>query len=300
VHAARGGEPESIEEVTIPVLSLLDDKWADYSIAFIKRMATEGVPWLLYHGTRGTHFDNYPHERFLGKSPAKHPYKDTIVELDDIVGRLVATLRETGQLEHTLIFVSSDNGPEMETWPDAAYSPFRCAKGSTWEGGQRVPGILAWPGMIDAGRASDGLFSQMDLFSTILSLAGAAAAMPEDRYIDGVDQASFLLSEDGLSNRKYVYYWLGRQFSALRVGEYKFMLASISDDDRDVHNPGGFTGVTQKYPYGRLYNLYLDPKETRSYLIRKLAYLEAIQHGIRAHVTTFRDYPPKLVTGLNV
>jgi arylsulfatase A-like enzyme len=298
VHASRGGEPESIEEVTIPVLSLLDDKWADYSVAFIKRMATEGKPWLLYHGTRGTHFDNYPHERFLGKSPAKHPYKDTIVELDDIVGRLVAALRETGQLEHTLIFVSSDNGPEMETWPDAAYSPFRCAKGSTWEGGQRVPGILAWQGMIDAGRASDGLFSQMDLFSTILSLAGAAGATPEDRYIDGVDQASFLLSEDGLSNRKYIYYWLGRQFSALRVGEYKFMLASISDDDRDVHNPGGFTGVTQKYPYGRLYNLYLDPKETRSYLIRKLAYLEAFQSGVKNHLMTFKKYPPKVVIGL--
>ena len=115
-------------------------------------------PWFLYHCTRGAHFDNYPHERFLGSSPAKHPYKDTLVELDDIVGRLVAVLRETGQLENTLIFVSSDNGPEMETWPDAAYTPFRCAKGSTWEGGVRVPGVFAWPGMIDPGRASDGLF----------------------------------------------------------------------------------------------------------------------------------------------
>jgi len=210
----------------------------------------------------------------------------------------LAALRETGQLEHTLIFVSSDNGPEMETWPDAAYSPFRCAKGSTWEGGQRVPGILAWQGMIDPGRASDGLFSQMDVFATALALAGASASMPEDRYIDGVDQASFLLCDDGHSNRKYIYYWLGRQFSALRVGEYKFMLASISDDDRDVHNPGGFTGVTQKYPYGRLYNLYLDPKETRSYLIRKLAYLEAFQTGVKNHMMSYAKYKPKVVVGL--
>src|SRR5690606_25237884 len=109
-------------------------------------------------------------------------------------------------------------------WPDAAYSPFRCAKGSTWEGGQRVPGIFAWPGMIDPGRASDGLFSQMDLFPTILTLAGAADVLPEDRFVDGVDQTSFLLHDGAESNRKYVYYWLGRQFSALRVGEYKFML----------------------------------------------------------------------------
>ena len=59
-------------------------------------------PWFLYHCTRGAHFDNYPHERFLGTSPAKHPYKDTIIELDDIVGRLVAELEATGQLEDTL------------------------------------------------------------------------------------------------------------------------------------------------------------------------------------------------------
>jgi len=298
VHAAKGGELENVEEVTIPVLSLLDDKWAAYSIDFLRRMAGAGRPWFLYHCTRGAHFDNYPHERFLGTSPAKHPYKDTLVELDDIVGRLVAVLRETGQLENTLIFISSDNGPEMETWPDAAYTPFRCAKGSTWEGGQRVPGVLSWPGMIEPGRASDGLFSQMDLFPTMLTLAGASERVPADRYIDGVDQTSFLLAPEGDSNRKYQYYWLGRTFSALRVGEYKFMVASISDGDHDVLNPGGFTGVSQRYPYGRLYNLYLDPKETRSYLIRKLAYLESFQSGMRNHLATFKKYPPKVVVGL--
>jgi arylsulfatase A-like enzyme len=300
VHATRGGELEEVEEVTIPVLSRLDDTWAEYSCAFLRRMANEDRPFFLYHCTRGAHFDNYPHERFLGSSPARHPYKDTIVELDDIVARLVRVLSETGQLERTLVVVSSDNGPEMETWPDAAYTPFRCAKGSTWEGGVRVPGIVAWPGMVDPGRVSDGLVSFPDLLPTVLALAGEEGRLPADRFVDGVDQSSFLLAPDGHSNRKYHYYWLGQQFSALRVGEYKFVLASISDDDADVHGPGGFTGVAQKYPYGRLYNLYLDPKETRSYLIRKLAYLEAFQHGVREHLASLRDYPPKLVMGLNV
>jgi arylsulfatase len=302
VHATRGGDVEDVEALTIPALTELDEKWAQYSVDFIRRMGAqaEPQPWFLYHNTRGAHFDNYPSERWLGASPAKHPYKDTLLELDDIVGRLVAALEETGQLEDTFVIVSSDNGPEMETWPDAAYTPFRCAKGSTWEGGVRVPAVLAWPGMIDEGRVSDGLFSFTDYLPTALALAGAPERVPEDRFVDGVDQTSFLLAPDGLSNRKHQYYWLGQMFSALRVGEYKYMMSSISDDDTDVLNPGGFTGRGQKYPYGRLYNLYLDPKETRSYLIRKLAYLDAIQHGIRAHVMTFRDYPPKLVTGLNV
>ena len=133
--------------MTIPVLSQLDEKWCRYSIDFIERMAKVEQPWLLYHCTRGAHFDNYPHERFLGRSPARHPYKDTLLELDEIMGRLLEALQSTGQLEDTLIFVTSDNGPHMETWPDSAFTPFRCAKGSTWEGGVRVPGLLSWPGM---------------------------------------------------------------------------------------------------------------------------------------------------------
>ena len=297
MHATRGGEPTNVEEVTIPMLSRLDGMWTDYSLDFMRRAATDAKPWFLWHCTRGAHFDNYPAEEFLGSSPAKHPYKDTVIELDDIVGRLVRGLEETGQLEDTLVFVSSDNGPEMETWPDAAYSPFRSAKGSTWEGGQRVPGVVSWPGTIEGGRSSDGLFSQMDFFPTLLRLAGASDRLPEDRYIDGVDQTSFLLDPEGLSNRKHLYYWLGTTFSAMRVGEWKFMLASTSDDDRDVLNLGGFSGVTQKYTYGKLFNLYLDPKETRSYLIRKLPYLEAFQNGIAQHLMTFAAYPAKRVVG---
>ncbi len=296
VHATRNGQLEEVEEVTVPVLSLLDDKWCTYSEQFIQRMAGSADPWFLYHCTRGAHFDNYPHPDFLGRSPARHPYKDAIVELDAICGRLVAALERTGQLESTMVVISSDNGPEMETWPDSAFTPFRCAKGSTWEGGVRVPAIVSWPGMIQPDRSSDGLVHLLDLFATCLSMAGVPDRMPTDRYIDAVDQLSFLLAPDDrdtVSNRKYQHYWLTSHYSALRVGEYKYMLSSISDDDTDVLNPGGFTGVVQRYGYGRLYNLYLDPKETRSYMIRKLVYIDAIIGEIGRHQATFREWPNK-------
>jgi len=96
-----------------------------------------------------------------------------------------------------------------------------------------------------------------------------------------------------VSNRKHQHYWLTSQYSALRVGEYKYLVSSISDDDTDVLNPGGFTGVVQRYGYGRLYNLYLDPKETRSYMIRKLVYIDAIIGEIGRHHGTFRQWPNK-------
>ena len=122
VHATRGGEAENVEEVTIPVLSLLDEKWAGYSLGVHPadgRAARRGrrQPWFLYHCTRGAHFDNYPHERFLGTSPAKHPYKDTIIELDDIVGRLVAELEATGQMEDTLSSSPRTTGPRWRPGP---------------------------------------------------------------------------------------------------------------------------------------------------------------------------------------
>ena len=178
----------------------------------------------------------------------------------------------------------------METWPDAAYTPFRCAKGSTWEGGVRVPGVFSWPGMIEP-RASDGIFDQLDLFATLLHLAGADDSVPSDRYVDSVDQTSFLLGDEAFSNRKFHFYWLTATFSALRVGEYKYMIASISDDDTDVVNSGGFSGVMQQYGYGKMFNLYLDPKETHSYLIRKLVYIELIQSALAKHQRTFRQWP---------
>ena len=78
-------------------------------------MAGGEKPWFLYHCTRGAHFDNYPHPDFLGRSPAKHPYKDALVELDDICGRLIDTLERTGQVESTLVVISSDNGPATTT-----------------------------------------------------------------------------------------------------------------------------------------------------------------------------------------
>jgi arylsulfatase A-like enzyme len=297
VHASRDGEIEEVEEVTLPVLSLLDDKWCAYSESFIESMVTEQRPWFLYHCTRGAHFDNYPHPDFLGRSPAKHPYKDALIELDDICGRLVDTLRRTGQLESTIVVISSDNGPEMETWPDSAYTPFRCAKGSTWEGGVRVPAVVSWPGMIDAARTSDGLVHLLDLFATCATLAGAEDAVPTDRYIDSVDQTSFLLAaaQEGevVSNRKFQHYWLTATYSAVRLGEYKYMSASISDNDTDVMNGGGFTGSVQQYGYGRLYNLYLDPKETHSYMIRKLVYIDAIVAEIARHRRTFQTWPNK-------
>ncbi len=293
------------EEIDLETVKDLDEKWADYSEKFIRTMAGSNKPWFLYHGTRGCHFDNYPPDKFKGKSRAKYPFHDVLVEMDDIFGRLFTAIEETGQLENTLIFVTSDNGPEMESWPDSSYTPFRGSKGTTWEGGIRIPGIFFWKGMIEAGRASDGLFDFCDIFPTFCALAGVED-LPQDRFIDGVDQRAFLLAESApegthwavdpawMSNRLAVHAWLLDQHSAVRVGPWKLVLVATEMDHRDTVTPGGFSGHTVKYTYGKNFNLFLDPKEEHSFTIRKLVYIPLIGSVQGAHLKTFHKYPPRI------
>ena len=170
VHCVKGRKgAESVYQINLTTIQDLDQDWAAYSDNFIRKMADSDKPWLLYHATRSCHFDNYPNGTYAGKSPARTVFSDAMVEADDILKRLVKALEETGQLENTLVFFTSDNGPEGEL-PPHGRSPFRGHKGSSWEGGVRVPTFAYWKGMIQP-RRSDGLFDLGDLFNTAVSLA---------------------------------------------------------------------------------------------------------------------------------
>ncbi len=292
VHGVKGQPIEDLENITIEVSALLDEKFTNYSVEFIKKMAKSNKPFFLYHCTRGNHVKNYPNPKYKGKSPAKYPYKDCMMELDDVLGTLVKTLEDTDQLENTLIFILSDNGPMMEPWPDAGFTPFRGSIGCTWEGGVRVPGIVYWKDMITPGQINDGLFDFCDFLPTLLDLAGASSSIPKDRYIDGIDQTSFLLADDGLSNRKTVYFWLRDTYSGHRVAEYKVMFVGTSFDDFDVVNADSATTL-ETYPSTKLFNLYLDPKERYSFSSRQTFMDILYTDPYKFHKQTFVKYPPK-------
>jgi arylsulfatase A-like enzyme len=292
VHGVKGKKIEDLEEITIEISAQLDEKFASYSVDFIKKMADSDKPFFLYHCTRGNHVKNYPNPDYKGKSPAKYPYKDCMIELDDRLGQLVQALEDTNQLENTLIFVLSDNGPMMEPWPDAGFTPFRGSIGSTWEGGVRVPGIVFWKGLITPGQINDGLFDFCDFLPTLLNLAGASNTIPKDRYIDGIDQTSFLLADNSLSNRKYVYFWLQDTYSGHRVAEYKIMFVGTSFDDFDVVNSDS-ASTLETYPNAKLFNLYLDPKERYSFANRQTFMDTLFSDPYKWHKSTFVEYPPK-------
>jgi arylsulfatase len=269
-----------------------DQDFANWSVDFIKRSAQAKKPFYLVHAFAKVHFDNFPGDGYDGKSPAKLPYKDAVVEVDDIVGRLVATLKESGQLENTLVIFTSDNGPEEDSYPDSGFTPFRGSKGTTWEGGVRVPGIAYWPGMIKPGRASDDLFDIMDLFNTSLALGGVTDKIPAERYIDGIDQSSFLLTDSGVSNRQTVFCYNQADFSGLRWDSFKaYFKVQLADQpfsniSMSVYVPVGVS------PW--VFDLYRDPKErlTRSNGDYEWAYGPILQLQTQ-HAKTFVKYPKK-------
>lgn len=170
VHCVPGKPLENTYLIDLDKIKDLDQDWAAYSEKFIRAQAKNREPWFLYHNTRAAHFDNYPNDKYAGKSPARTVFSDAVVEVDDIVGRLTKALEETGQLDNTIVFFTSDNGPEQEV-PPHGRTPFRGAKGSSWEGGVRVPTFVYWKGVIDP-RKSDGLFDLADLFNTFAAIGG--------------------------------------------------------------------------------------------------------------------------------
>jgi hypothetical protein len=95
----------------------LDKHWMDYSVDFIRQMKDSKQPFFLYHATRGCHFDNYPSDDWAGKSRARTVYSDCMVHMDYVLSQLVKALEDTGQLENTLIILSSDNRGKTPGWP---------------------------------------------------------------------------------------------------------------------------------------------------------------------------------------
>ena len=294
--AAKKGDADDtvvIKTTSVEDVAEADMRLRDYSVRRIGEMAKEDRPFLLYHAFMKVHTDNFPSARFTGASASKYPHKDALVEVDAIIGDIVAALDQAGVLENTFIFVTSDNGPQMDMWPDAGYTPFRGAKGTTWEGGVRVPGIAYWKGMIAPGRVSDGLFDLMDLFNTSLRLGGATAAIPTDRYIDGIDQTSFLLMDDGQSARENVYFWMGGTFAAMRMREFKVHTKVIIPQASFLWIDMATMNDVGTAPW--LFNLYIDPKEEYAVGHRMSPWLATMGAEMKAHGATFAKYPPKKV-----
>ena len=204
--------------------------YTDKGIEFLK--ANKDKPFLLYlaHTMMHTVIDASP--KFKGKSTGGL-YGDVVEEFDYETGRLLDAIDELGLAANTLVLYTSDNGPwnNMQkplrarhkgaiAW--GASGPLREGKGSSWEGGVRVPCIVRWPGHVPAGRESGAIFSTLDVMPTLAGLAGYD--VPTDRIIDGVDQTALLTGKSANGARDNFYYFCGTNMHGVRKGKWKLML----------------------------------------------------------------------------
>ncbi len=209
------------------------------AVSFIKR--NKDNPFFAYIPLNMPHLGLYASEQFLGKS-RRGLLGDVMEEIDDSVGQIRQAVAEAGVTENTLIIFSSDNGPWIrfqDTANDKKYGearlhvgyahPFRDGKGSTWEGGHRVPGIFCWPGKIAPHSVEQSPVSTLDILPTVFALAGVD--LPKDRSIDGRDIRSYLMPQTHKAIvPAFEFYYSGSKNmpTAVRVGPWKMHIQIFS------------------------------------------------------------------------
>ncbi len=201
---------------------------------FIEQHQAE--PFFLYLAHSFPHVPLFASKAFKDKS-RRGLYGDVIEELDWSVGEIMDTLRRLNLAKNTLVFFTSDNGPWLtQKLSGGSAGLLRDGKGSTWEGGMRVPGLAWCPGRVRAGVVNRELAGTMDIFATCLDLAGVD--LPQDRVIDGVSMAGMLLG-DKAGKRKDMFYYRGAKLFAVRQGPWKahFVTQSGRKNDRKKHDP---------------------------------------------------------------
>ena len=205
------------------VQDTLTKRFTEESVRFIREHADE--PFFLYIPHAMVHLPLHASDEFRDKS-ANGIYGDAVEELDASMGAIIATLREEGIAEDTMIVFTSDNGSRGDN--GGSNGPLRGRKGQTWEGGQRVPCIAWWPGEIPAGSVCGELTAAFDLFPTFANIAGARS--PE---MDGRDIGALLRDEaDATSPHEVFYYYQMNQLQAVRSGRWKLHL-SLADKRRN-------------------------------------------------------------------
>ena len=223
-----------------PDQQYLTKKYTEEAVKQIKNRGQK--PFFIYLAHNMPHTPLYASPAFKGKSK-NGLYGDVIMELDWSAGEIIKTLKEEGIYENTIFIFTSDNGPAK-----GSAKPLRGKKAQTWEGGQRVPGIITWPKKIPNGKVTDEFVSTLDLFPTLAKISNSK--IPTGIKTDGIDISEFLLDPDAktLAERPFYFYARNGELEAIRLGEWKLHLKkSIGWNEK---SEGEFQAA--------LYNLNLD------------------------------------------
>ncbi len=194
----------------------LIERYVERGIRFMR--GAKGRPFFLCLAPLQVHLPLYAPERFVAESE-NGDFGACVAAADWALGALVQELKRLGQFENTLIIFTSDNGSRGDH--GASNGVLRGAKCSTWEGGQRVPCVMRWPGVTPEGVQCRAVASQIDFLPTFARLAGAA--VPDDHIVDGRDMSALIKNGAGEGRGEFRYY-AAETLEAIRIGEWKLHL----------------------------------------------------------------------------
>ena len=154
-------------------METIDDDIAARATEFLENQHKAGKPVFLWVTFTHMHFRTHPKPESVGQSGRwQSPYHDVMIDHDKNVGTVLGKIDALGLADDTIVMYSTDNGPHMNSWPDAAMTPFRNEKNSNWEGAYRVPAMVRWPGHIKPGSVCNEIVSHLDWAPTLLAAAG--------------------------------------------------------------------------------------------------------------------------------
>lgn len=212
-----------------------DDAVLDRSLAWMRRTAAQNKPLFLWFNPSRMHQEIHVGKEWEGKSGHSR-YADALLHLDSLVGKLLDEIDKLGMRDNTIVLFTSDNGVNLAHWPSAGTAAFRGEKGTTWDGGFRVPMLVRWPGKIAAGKWTGELMSAEDWLPTLMAACGDPAVKddllkgkavgPETFkvHLDGYNQLDMLTGK-GPSKRQEFFFYAETSLNAARMNQWKVHVA---------------------------------------------------------------------------
>ncbi len=305
---------ENRGQLTRKRMETFDQEVTDATLKYLDKVGKGGKPFFVWYNTTAIHIWSHPNNKFVKKAVDEGRAEEDVVrakmlEHDEQIGTLLKKLEELGVADNTIVIYSTDNGNELMFWPDGGYAPFRGEKGTTWEGGFRVPCLVKWPGHIKPGTELNGIQSHEDLFVTLAAAAGLPSLKEEllkgkkmgdmayKVHLDGYNQLDYWTGKSEKSARREFFYYDETDLMAIRVDGWKMHIGV-------KHNGNWFDEKSYpSVPY--VVNLLMDPMEKmtpdseewgyvgRKFLAAKLWAPTAAIPFIAEHLKSIMEFPPR-------
>jgi arylsulfatase A-like enzyme len=292
-------------------MRIIDDDVATRSVEFIETQHKAGKPFFVWMNFTHMHFRTHAKPESVGQAGRwQGIYHDVMIDHDRNVATVLDKLDELGIANNTFVMYSTDNGPHMNSWPDATMTPFRNEKNSNWEGAFRVPAMVRWPGKIEPGSISNDIISHMDWAPTILAMAGepdikrkllkghTAGDNTFKVHLDGYNLLPYLTEAQQESPRKEFFYFSDDgDLVGLRYDNWKVVFAQ--------QRQAGLLKIwCEPFVHTRLpwlYKVRADPYEratitSNTYWDWYLDYVflsVPAQDIVGKFLGTFEEYPPR-------